>query len=209
MTYPILKFVHILGAILIGGGLIAVWLSDLRSRQVREIHQFSEAVRNIAVFYDGLVVPGAVLLLGSGTWFIVEFFGGWEFLELPWLAGMVALFLFEFVEGNTVTRLYFMRLRGLTKRALGVGRFTRELEQARAESVPTLTHFLDLPMLFLIVALGALKPQTWTLFSVGCVLSLVIAIALTVYVPRLYPWGTENRLPQTDSPSPPRADSGV
>lgn len=192
MTYLILKFVHILGAILIGGGLIAVWLSDLRSRQVREIHQFSEAVRNVAVFYDGLVVPGAVLLFGSGTWLIVEFFGGWEFLALPWLAGMVALFLFEFVEGNTVTRLYFMRLLRLSRQALAVGRFTPELEQARAESVPTLTHFLDLPMLFLIVALGALKPQTWTLFYAGCILSLVIATALTVYVPRLYPRDAES-----------------
>lgn len=195
MTYPILKFVHILGAILIGGGLIAVWLSDLRSRQVREIHQFSEAVRNIAVFYDGLVIPGAVLLLGSGAWFIVEFFGGWEFLKLPWLAGMVALFLFEFVEGNTVTRLYFMRLRRLTKQALAVGQFTPELDQARAESVPTFTHFLDLPMLFLIVALGALKPQTWTLFTVGGILSLAIATTLTLYVPKLYPWGSHRRLP--------------
>jgi hypothetical protein len=34
---------------------------------------FAEAVRNIALFYDGLVVPGALLLLGSGTWMIIEF----------------------------------------------------------------------------------------------------------------------------------------
>ena len=47
MIYTLLKFVHVLGAILIGGGLIAVWLSDLRSRQLRELPQFSEAVRNI------------------------------------------------------------------------------------------------------------------------------------------------------------------
>ncbi len=57
MTHMLLKFAHVLGAILIGGGLISVWLSDLRSRQLRELPQFSEAVRNIAVFYDGVVVP--------------------------------------------------------------------------------------------------------------------------------------------------------
>ncbi len=67
MTYSLLKFAHVLGAILIGGGLISVWLSDLRSRQLRELPQFSEAVRNIAVFYDGVVVPGAVLLLASAS----------------------------------------------------------------------------------------------------------------------------------------------
>lgn len=198
MTYLLLRFVHIIGFILIGGGLISVWLADLRSRQLRELYAFAEAVRNIAVFYDGLVVPGALFLLGSGTWMIVEFYGGWGFLKVPWLTGMAGLFLFEFVEGNTVTRLYFMRLRRLTRRALESGQFTPELEEARAETVPTFTHFLDLPMLFLIVTLGALKPGTWTIFAVGSVIALAVATALTLYVPRLYPWGSEKpRQPQS------------
>ena len=189
MTYTLLKFAHVLGAILIGGGLISVWLSDLRSRQLRELPQFSEAVRNIAVFYDGVVVPGALLLLASGTWLIVEFFGGWDFIKVPWLAGMVFLFAFEFIEGNTVTRLYFLRLRRLTKEALKTGGFTPALEQARAENVPAFTHFLDLPMLFVIVAMGAIRPDTWTLFIVGSVVAALIATFLTIYVPKLYPWG--------------------
>jgi uncharacterized membrane protein len=191
MTYSLLKFVHVLGAILIGGGLIGVWLSDLRSRQVRELPQFSEAVRNISVFYDGVVVPGALLLLASGTWLIVEFFGGWDFIKVPWLVGMVFLFAFEFIEGNTVTRLYFLRLRRLTKEALKTGGFTPELEKARAESIPAFTHFLDLPMLFLIVALGVVRPDTWTLFILGSVVAVLIATLLTIYVPKLYPWGTD------------------
>jgi len=191
MTYSLLKFAHALGAVLIGAGLIGVWLADLRSRQVRELGQFAEAVRNIAVYYDGVVVPGALLLLGSGTWLIVQFFGGWDFIGVPWLTGMVALFLFEFVEGNTVTRLYFMRLRRLTEQALQTGRFTPQLERARAESVPTFTHFLDLPILLIIVALGTLRPQTWTLFVTGSIIAVALAAALTVYVPRLYPWGNE------------------
>jgi hypothetical protein len=65
MTYSLLKYTHILGAILIGAGLIGVRLADLRSRQVRRLGQFAEAVRSIAVFYDGVVVPGALLLLAS------------------------------------------------------------------------------------------------------------------------------------------------
>jgi hypothetical protein len=35
MSYTLLKFAHTLGAILMGAGLIGVWLSDLRSRQLR------------------------------------------------------------------------------------------------------------------------------------------------------------------------------
>jgi hypothetical protein len=86
-----------------------------------------------------------------------------------------------------------MRLRRLTGQALQTGRFTPELERARAESLPTFTHFLDLPMLLIIVALGTLRPQTWTLFVTGCVIALAVAGLLTVYVPRLYPWGIEER----------------
>lgn len=191
MTYDLLKLAHIIGSILIGAGLIGVWLSDLRSRQSRELVSFSESVRNIAVFYDGVVIPGAIVLLISGTWMIVEFYGGWSFVSTPWLAGMVFLFAFEFIEGNTITRLYFMRLRRLTQEALLVGMFTPELEKARAENMPTFTHFLDLPMLFLIITLGALKPNTWSMFFIGFLIAVVIAIVLTVFIPRLYPWTTK------------------
>jgi uncharacterized membrane protein YecN with MAPEG domain len=190
MTYAVLKLVHIVGVIFIGAGLLGVWISDLRSRQCRDLPQFSEAVRNIAVFYDGLVVPGALLLLASGTWLIVEFFGGWGFLNAPWLAGMVLLFAFEFIEGNTVTRLYFMRLRRETRKAIADGAFTTQLTKARAERLPTFTHFLDLPILFVIVSLGTLKPDTWTVFVVGVVVAIAVATTLTIVLPRLYPWGS-------------------
>jgi uncharacterized membrane protein len=191
MTYAVLKLIHIIGVILIGAGLLGVWINDMRSRQCRELPQFSEAVRNIAVFYDGLVVPGALLLLASGTWLIVEFFGGWGFLNAPWLSGMVLLFAFEFVEGNTVTRLYFMRLRRLTREAVAGGGFTPELQQVRAARAATFTHFLDVPILLVIVSLGTLKPDTWTLFAVGLVVAVGVAATLTILVPRLYPWTSD------------------
>jgi hypothetical protein len=195
MTYTLLKFAHVLGAILMGGGLIAVWLSDLRSRQLHELPHFAEAVRNIAVFCVG-VVPGAILLLVSGAWLIIVFFGGWGFIKVPWLASMVILFAFEFIEGNTITRVYFMRLLMHTNDAQVVGGFTPQLERARAESVATFTHFLDLPILFLIVALGVIKPVTWAPFLAGLVASITIAAALTIYIPRLYPWGIQQEVPK-------------
>ena len=188
MTYLVLKFVHLLGLTLMGAGLIGVWYADLRSRQVQELPVFAEAVRSIAVLYDGLVVPGALLLLGSGTGLIVTVYGGWAFLGMPWLTGMVALFAFEFMEGNTITRLYFRRLRRVTRKAVQRGNVTAELEAVRREHVPTLTHFLDLPILFVIVALGAMRPNTWALFAIGTTLALVAAAILTLVIPRLYPF---------------------
>jgi Predicted integral membrane protein (DUF2269) len=188
ITYPILRFLHLLGLVLMGAGLIGVWYADLRSRQVRDLLLFAESIRQIAVFYDGLVVPGALFLLGSGTWLIVTVYGGWAFLGMPWLAGMVALFTFEFVEGNTITRLYFLRLRRLTTAALAQGSTTPELERARQEHLPTFTHFLDLPILFVIVALGAMRPNTWALFLVGTILAIVAATVLALAIPRMYPF---------------------
>ena len=188
MTYELLKFAHLIGLALIAGGLIGVFVADLRSRQLHDLLLFAEAVRSIAVFYDGLVVPGALLLLGSGTWLIMAYFGGWSFVGIPWLAGMVGLFAFEFIEGNTVTRRYFVRLRRLTRRAVETGVVSLELKRARAEHVPTFTHFLDLPILLVIIMLGALHPDTWMLFAVGLVLAVAVATILTVVLPRLYPW---------------------
>lgn len=64
--------------------VVLFWLRDLCSRQARSGGpQFVEAVRYIAVFYHGVVVPGALLLLVSGTWLIVAYFRGWAFLECP------------------------------------------------------------------------------------------------------------------------------
>jgi uncharacterized membrane protein len=188
ITYAILRFLHLLGLMLMGAGLIGVWYADLRSRQVRDLPLFAESIRQVAVFYDGLVVPGALLLLGSGTWLIVTVYGGWAFLGVPWLAGMVALFTFEFIEGNTITRLYFMRLRRLTTAALAQGSTTQELERARGEHLPTFTHFLDLPILFVIVALGAMRPTTWALFLMGTTLGIVAATVLALVIPRMYPF---------------------
>lgn len=188
MTYSVLRFARLVGLMLIGAGLIGVWISDLRSRKMRELILFAEAIRNIAVFYDGVAVPGAILLFASGAWMTAEVWDGWGFLQQPWLAGMIFLFAFEFIEGNTVTRLYFMRLRRLTNEALAQGTVTPELTRARQEHVPTFTHFLDIPMLLLIVSLGAMRPSTWTQFIAGSIGALVVALALTMWIPRLYPW---------------------
>lgn len=187
MLYTLLRFAHVVGLMLIAAGLIGVLLADLRTRQAQSLPAFAEAVRNIGIFYDGLVVPGALMLLASGTWLIVESYG-WSFVTEPWLTGMVLLFAFEFIEGNTVTRVYFLRLRRLTADALRGGRLTPELDQARGAAVPSFTHFLDLPLLMLIVSLGVFRPDTWTLFVVGVLAALTVAAALTLLLtsPRLH-----------------------
>jgi hypothetical protein len=106
---------------------------------------------------------------------------------------MVVLFLAELVEGNTVTRRHFVRMRRMTREALAEGGFTPELERERARLVPSFTHFLDLPVLTLIVALGVLKPDSWTMLIAGSVVALTVAGVLTAWIPRLYPWEHRRR----------------
>jgi uncharacterized membrane protein len=192
--YLLLRFAHLVGLMLMSAGLIGVFAADVRSRQVRDVRLYAQAVTFIAVFYDGLVVPGALLLLASGTWLIVAYHGGWswEFLGTPWLAGMVGLFAFEFIEGNTVTRRYFMRLRRLTRAAVAQGRVTPELAQARHDQVASFTHFLDIPLLVVIVALGALRPTEWTQLVVAIGIAVAAATILNAAIPRLYPWAGED-----------------
>jgi uncharacterized membrane protein len=187
--YLLLRFAHLIGLMLMSAGLIGVFVADMRSRQVRDVKLLAQAVTFIAVFYDGLVVPGAVLLLASGTWLIISYYGGWQFLKTPWLVGMVILFGLEFIEGNTITRLYFMRLRRLARLAVTEGRVTPELAHARAEHLASLTHFLDIPILLVIVSLGALRPSDWTQFVIGIVLAVAAASLLNYFIPRLYPGG--------------------
>jgi uncharacterized membrane protein len=187
MSYSILRYLHLVGMTLAGAGLLGVWYEDLRSRQMRDLLLFTEAVRQIAVFYDGMVVPGAILLLVSGSWLIVTVYGGWDFLGLPWLVGMVLLFAFEFIEGNSITRLYFMRLRRATIAAAKQGTVTSELQKIRCEHLPTFTHFLDLPILFVIIALGVMRPTTWSLFWLGTMIAVVLAAILSLLIPRMYP----------------------
>ncbi len=40
MEYGLLKFFHLIGAVFMGGGLIGVWMADLRSRQLHELKPF-------------------------------------------------------------------------------------------------------------------------------------------------------------------------
>jgi hypothetical protein len=66
----------------------------------------------------------------SGAWWPLLVGAGHSSARPGWPAWFL-LFAFEFIEGNTITRLYFMRMRRLTRIALAQGRLTEELAAAR------------------------------------------------------------------------------
>jgi uncharacterized membrane protein len=182
-SYLLLRFVHITGFISLGGGLLAVFISELRAYRTTNVTAFAEAAWYTATFYDALVVPGAVLVGASGLFLVFEL--GLGFLSEPWLAGMWGLFLFEFIEGNTVTRVQFRRTLRRSRQAHKTGGLTdRDREEART-LLGRVTHFLDLPLFLAIIYCGAMRPGDWT-HVFGAILGAVAAASvLTVAVPKL------------------------
>jgi uncharacterized membrane protein len=117
--YLPLRLGHIVGFVLLGGGLLAVFVAELRACRTTDVHRFAEAAWYTATFYDALVLPGAVLVAVSGLLLMIEL--GLGLLTEPWLVAMWGLFLFELVEGNTITRRQFQRTLRRSRAALETG----------------------------------------------------------------------------------------
>lgn len=182
-VYWLLRFLHIVGFILLGGGLLAVFISEARAYRTDNVHQFAEAAWYTATFYDALAVPGALLVGLSGLWLTLEL--KLDLIAEPWLVGMWSLFLFELIEGNTVTRAQFRRTLRHSRAALATGRLSAgDREQARTW-LGQVTHFLDIPLFLAIVYCGAARPGSWLQVMTATAGALVAAAILTATIPRL------------------------
>lgn len=182
--YVLLKFAHIIGFILLGGGLLAVFVSELQAYRTDDMKAFVEAARYTAIFYDSFAVPGAVLVGASGVFLVLQL--GVGFFAEPWVVGMWALFLLEFIEGNTVTRSQFRSTLSRSREALARGaRLTDELRQETRSQLNRIVHFLDIPLFAVIVYCGAVKPDSWAHVGVAIAAAVSVAAGLTVLVPRL------------------------
>jgi uncharacterized membrane protein len=177
--YPLLRLGHVAGFILLGGGLAAVFLADWRGRRTRDVRVFAEAAHFTALFYDGLVVPGALLLAASGLGLVFEL--GLGFLDAPWLVGMWGLFLFEFVEGNTITRLVYRRTVRQAQAALDDA---APMEFASQSLVGRLAHFLDLPLFAVIVYCGVVRPESWANVGIAIAIAAMLAVLLAAAAPQ-------------------------
>jgi uncharacterized membrane protein len=182
-TYWLLRFAHIVGFILLGSGLLAVFVSEARAYRTEDVHRFAEAAWYTATFYDTLAVPGALLVGLSGLLMSLEL--KLDLLAEPWLVGMWSLFLFELIEGNTVTRLQFRRTLRRSRAALAAGKLSGEDRAEARTRLGQITHFLDLPLFLVIVYCGAMRPGSWTQVLTAVAAALVAAAILMVVVPRL------------------------
>jgi uncharacterized membrane protein len=182
--YTLLRFAHIVGFILLGGGLLAVFISELQAYRTTDMKVFAEASRYTAIFYDSFVISGALLVGISGFFLVLEL--GLGFFEEPWVAGMWGFFLFEFIEGNTVTRIQFRKTLHHSRAALARGGpLTDDIREEARSLLNQIVHFLDIPLFTVIVYCGTVRPDSWSHVLVAVIVALVAAVILTVAVPRL------------------------
>lgn len=181
--YLLLRFLHFMGFMLIGGGLAAVFVSEWRGYAATDTDVFAEAAYYTAILYDYLVVPGALLQLVTGP--LLIWYLGLGYFDSPWLTGMWALFLFEFVEGNTLTRIQFRRTLRVSRSMPAHRPLTVEAQREARTFVGRLTHFLDMPMMTAIVFLGVTRTESWPVVAATIAVAIAAALVLMVAVPRL------------------------
>lgn len=182
--YALLKFAHIVGFTLLGGGLFAVFVSEWRAHATHDVHTFAEAARYTALFYDVLVLPGAFVIAVSGVLLVLDLEIG--FFKEPWLVGMWGLFVFEFVEGNTLTRVQFQRTLKRAPSALEAGKLTTKIRREARSPLGIVVHFLDLPFLAVMIYCGAVRPDNWGAVGLAILIAVAVALVLSVAVPRLH-----------------------
>lgn len=181
--YLLLRYLHFIGFMFLGGGLLAVWVSEWRGYSATRAVLFAEAAYYTAIFYDFVVVPGALIQLVTGALLIWKL--GLGYFELPWLTAMWVLFLFEFIEGNTVTRVQFRRTLRVSRALPEDLRLTEEVREDARTLLGRFVHFLDLPMVAVIVYCGVMRPDSWLPIGVAMGAAVVAALVLMFTVPRL------------------------
>jgi uncharacterized membrane protein len=182
--YLLFKFGHIIGFTLLGGGLLAVWVSEFQGYRTNDLKEFVESSRYTAIFYDFLVIPGALTVGVTGFLLVKEL--GIGFFEEPWLIGMWGLFVFEFIEGNTLTRIQFRRTLRRSKRASEEGDIlTEEIREEARSLLNQIVHFLDIPITIVIIYCGTVRPDSWTYVLSAIAIALCVTALLVIFVPRL------------------------
>jgi len=181
--YQLLRFLHFAGFIFLGGGLLAVFVSEWRGYSATRPVIFAEAAFYTAILYDFLALPGALMILVSGPLLIRQL--GLGYFDAPWLVGMWGLFLFEFIEGNTVTRLQFRRTLRLSRSLAEDEPLTQDKRSHARTLIGKLAHFLDIPLFSVIVYCGVVRPDSWAQVAGAIGIAIAAALALAFVVPRL------------------------
>ncbi|MGY8992044.1 MAG: hypothetical protein ACKVHL_10695, partial [Rhodospirillales bacterium] len=103
------------------------------------------------------------------------------------------LFLFEFIEGNTVTRIQFRKTLHRSREALARGdTLTDELRGDARSMINQIAHFLDVPLFTVIVYCGVIRPSSWNHVLSAIGVGVFVATVLIIVVPKVARQNTGN-----------------
>lgn len=162
MTHGMLVAAHVVAAVMLGIAIAGLWLVDGKARRTTDLSTFQRMLRRMAAIEQRLLMPSVITLLASGVWLVAGTWGFWSVVYVPWLAGMVALYVFQAVWANAVTRPQAARLERLAAEAQLAGAITPALHVARLGFVASFGRHVEPLAYLLIMALGAFRPMSWT-----------------------------------------------
>ncbi len=184
MSYGWLLAAHLAGAALLGAAIVALWLVDEQIRRAGDCGTIARAGRRAEALGKRVLMPGVLLLAVSGLWLAAGYYGGWEFVRIPWLAGMAGIFVFQSAWANAVTHPHAQRMRRLLAGTRDADPLTPALERARRAPLARFGQALE-PLLFaLALALGVLRPMNWAALAAGCIAAALLATAFALYAAR-------------------------
>lgn len=148
---------HLLGVTLLGSGLVlthALLRKVRRTTNVTELAYLYGTVDGVA--YRWCVKPGGALLAASGLGLMRGF--DWNFFAAGWLVVMWVLFAIEAADGAVFTSRHLRRLADMSAEAAADGEMTAELKTAMGRRPANALLVVDLPLFYIVVASGALRP---------------------------------------------------
>ncbi len=182
-TYTLLKFTHIIGFVLIFGGILGIFISEWHTFATNDVQTFAQAARYTLIFRNSFIAPGSIIIILPGIWFVFHLDIG--FFEEPWLIGMWGLFAMEFIEANLVARRSNNRTVKWAGKAVEEGAITAEIRGQAHGWLGTFTHFFDFPITLVMVYCGVARPG-WSEIIIGIVLAVLVATTLALTIPRLH-----------------------
>lgn len=149
--YTVLKYIHVLSAIVAFGANItyALWLA----RAEKNPESLAFTLRTVKIMDDWIATPAYVLLFPTGWW--LASLAGWP-LTMPWILSALILYAIVSVVGLGV---YTPTLKKQIALAESVGPESPEYKKVsfRSNAVGILLNILVLIVIYLMVA----KPALW------------------------------------------------
>lgn len=144
----VLRLLHMLSIIMMGGGLLAVLLPLLRAWAVKDVERQLLAFEEADIAKILLLIPGSVLTGITGfVWAIEE---EYDLLTTGWLVTLLSIYLFAVVICLPLLNFGLRRVQVLAMQARKRGERTPELEDALADNVPLvfgLIIFITIPIM--------------------------------------------------------------